>query len=84
MITIDGITTLNSEAVKIKTFYFDSIRVDKPEAKAKAFCRHYKMKFLGLKIVKPYTLHEWQHYDAITFQAECTSQTPLLMYEYGK
>ena len=78
------ITTYNIRTEKIKTFIFNNCKIEDPEIAAKKFCKENNMKFLGCKIVKPYTIHTWQHYDAITFDAECTSKTPLWYYEYGK
>lgn len=39
---------------------------------------------LGLKIMKPYSWHTWQHNEAIAFEVECSNKTPRFYYEYGK
>lgn len=84
MISNDLVTTFNIPTDRIQLFVFNSATVDNPEAKAKEFCHINKMKFLGLKVMEPYSLHVWQHNKAIAFEVECSNKTSQFYYEYGK
>lgn len=83
MISDSLVTSYNIGTDTIKTFIFNR-KMDNPEKEAKKFCRQNHMKYLGCKTAEPYSIHTWQHYEQITFDAECTRRTPRFYYEYGK
>jgi hypothetical protein len=84
MVSTDLVTTYNIPHEKIKKFVFNRYNIEEPEKQAKKFCRENHMKFIRMVSYKPYEEHSWQHYDAVGFEVECTTRTPLFFYSYGR
>jgi hypothetical protein len=84
MTSTDLVSTRSIPHEKMKVFVFNRYNVNDPEKQARIFCRDNHMKFLRMLTFKPYEYHTWQHYETVGFEVECTLQTPMLFYPFGK
>jgi hypothetical protein len=77
------VTTFDIPADRKKTFFFNK-ETDHTEAEAKKFCKKNRMKFPGIREMEPYTLHTWQHYKTVAFDAECDEKSCRFFCGFGK